>query len=77
MPDRLGTYNFLLHYVKPGWTFVDVRDKIFSRPWNYKEYTKDTLRDLPSLAGVIIVMAAFGILSISFLYDDSRLELFN
>lgn len=75
MPDRLGTYNLKLHYVNPGWTFVDVYDKIFSRPWNYKEYTKDTFRDLPSLAGVLVVMGSFAILAIVFLYDNSRLDL--
>ena len=75
MPDRMGTYRFKLHYVKPGWTFVDVYDKVFSRPWHYKEYTKDTTRDLTSCVGLFVVLGAFGLISLIFLYDDGRLQL--
>lgn len=75
MPNRLGTYNFKVHYTRPGWSFVDVYDKVFSRPWNSNEYTKDAMRDLPSLVGVVVVMGAFALLSVVFLYDKSRLEL--
>jgi len=75
MPDRMGTYRMKLHYVKPAWSFVDVYGKIFSRPWHHKEYTKDLLRDLPSAVGVIVVLAAFSLISLVFLYDDGRLAL--
>lgn len=73
MNDRIGTYRAIVHYVRPGWSFVDVYDPVVSRPWMEKELTKDLLRDLPSVAGMIIALLGFAHVSLTFLYDDSRL----
>lgn len=75
MNDRTGTYRAIINYVRPGWAFVNVYDPVVSRPWMYKELTKNWLRDLPSAVGLVIVLLGFVKVSTTFLYDDSRLEL--
>lgn len=75
VPDRMGTYRVKLHYVRPGWTFVDELGELFARPWHYKEYTKDFKRDMPSAVGIVAIMAGFAVLSLFFVYDSRRLEL--
>ena len=75
MPDRMGTYRVTVHYAKPGWSFVDVYDPVFSRPWINIENKKDWVRDFPSAVGFVLVITGFAIVSLIILYDDSRIKL--
>ena len=75
MPDRMGTYHFKINYVTHGWSFVDVYDSVFQRPWHHLEYTKNLIRDLPSALGVVAVMLGIVFISMVFLYDNGRQSL--
>ena len=74
IPDRMGSYTFHIRYSRPGYSLLTVDDKIFVRPWNYKENVKNWERDSTAAIGVGVVLAAFSIVSILFLYDKSRSE---
>lgn len=45
VPDRMGSYTFSLNYKRPGYSVLNIDEKIFVRPWHYKENVKNWERD--------------------------------
>jgi hypothetical protein len=75
MPERMGSYHWVVNYDRPGFSFVDVRQRVFVRPWQYKEYLKNPIRDMLSLASVLSILTAFLMTASVFLFNSSRKEL--
>ena len=75
MPERMGTYHWIVHYTRPGYSFIDVYQRVFVRPWHHKEYVKNYLRDLPSLMTVLGIGLAFCVTASIYLFDSARAEL--
>lgn len=72
VPDRMGTYTMSLKYNRPGYNIITCEDKIFVRPWHYKENVRDWDRDSASALGVGVIFLGFTVVSLLFLYDKSR-----
>jgi oligosaccharyltransferase complex subunit beta len=72
VPDRMGSYTFHIRYSRPGYSLLTADDKIFVRPFNYKENVKNWERDSTAAIGVGVVLGGFVVVSVLFLYDTSR-----
>lgn len=72
VPDRMGTYTMQLKYNRPGYNILNCEDKIFVRPWHYKENVKNWDRDSTAALGVCVIFLGFSVVSMLFLYDKSR-----
>lgn len=39
-PDKHGIFQFKVNYKKPGYTFLNIADKVTVRPYNHNEFER-------------------------------------
>jgi oligosaccharyltransferase complex subunit beta len=69
IPDVYGAFKWVLHYRRPGYSYLDLSEQVPVRPFRHDEYERFIPQAFPYYASALGMMAGFFALSLAFLYS--------
>ncbi|CAK58276.1 unnamed protein product (macronuclear) [Paramecium tetraurelia] len=69
IPDVYGVFQFKINYLKPGYTFLKIAEKITVRPFRHDEYGRYLVQAFPYYFSSFGTMAGFVVFLIAFLLN--------
>ena len=71
-PQRLGIFKFVIDYWRYGFTFMEEESQVAVIQWRHDGFPRYLTRAFPFYASVFVMMAAFFVFTVSFLFSEFK-----
>ena len=72
VPQRLGIFRFVVDYTRYGLSFLDEQSEVSVIQWRHDAYPRYLVRAYPFYLSVMVLICAFFMFIVSFLFSEFK-----